>query len=176
MILQALTELAETFEARQVRYLVVGGVAVNAHGHARMTRDLDLVIHLEPANLERALDALEALGFRPGTPEPLHAFADPQNRRAWKEARNMEAFSLRSDRFPLVPVDLLVTEPFDFDEAWAASVRADLDAGIPVRIAGLRTLISMKEAVGRPQDLEDARHLRAILGVSEADTGGTHRE
>jgi len=175
MILQALIELANAFSSRGVRYLVVGGVAVNAHGHARMTRDLDIVLHLEPANLKQGLDALEALGFRPIIPEPLDAFADSRKRRLWNEERNMEAFSLRSDRFPMVPVDLLVNEPFDFDGAWKASAHADLGAGVSVPIAGLETLIAMKEEVGRPQDLEDARHLRAILELSgNKRAGGRH--
>jgi hypothetical protein len=175
MILHALIELAKAFASREVRYLVVGGVAVNAHGHARMTRDLDLVLHLEPANLRQGLDALEALGFRPVISEPLDAFADAGKRRLWNEERNMEAFSLRSDRFPMVPVDLLVNEPFDFDRAWKESAHADLGAGTSVPIAGLETLIAMKEAVGRPQDLEDARHLRGILELSgEKGGGGSH--
>ncbi len=172
MILQAMTELAKAFASRGVRYLVVGGVAVNAHGHARMTRDLDLVLHFEPANLRSGLEVLEALGFRPTIPEPLDAFADARKRRHWKEERNMEAFSLRSERFPMVPVDLLVTEPFDFDDAWEMSVDADLGGGGTVRIVGLRTLIRMKEAVGRPQDLEDASYLRALLDDSDHQRGG----
>jgi hypothetical protein len=171
MILQAMTELAKAFASRGVRYLVVGGVAVNAHGHARMTRDLDLVLQFEPANLNSGLEALEELGFRPIIPETLDAFADARKRRLWNEERNMEAFSLRSERFPMVPVDLLVTEPFDFNEAWEMSVDADLGDGGTVRIVGLRTLIKMKEAVGRPQDLEDARHLRAILGDDDHERG-----
>jgi hypothetical protein len=176
VILRALTEVAKAFSSRDVRYLVVGGVAVNAHGHSRMTRDLDLVLHLEPANLKRGIEALEGLGFRPIIPEALDAFSDPGKRRLWNEDRNMEAFSLRSDQFPMVPVDLLVTEPFDFDKAWETAANADLGDGVSVHIAGLRTLIAMKEAVGRPQDLEDARHLRAILEDSVNAGGGTGHE
>lgn len=32
-----------------VRFLVAGGVAVNLHGYARMTQDLDLVVELSPS-------------------------------------------------------------------------------------------------------------------------------
>jgi hypothetical protein len=41
-------------EEAQVRYLVVGGVAVVLHGHLRVTADLDLVVQLTPDNVERA--------------------------------------------------------------------------------------------------------------------------
>jgi len=48
-----------------VRYLVVGGLAVVAHGHARFTGDLDLVLDLDPANALRAVETLAALDYRP---------------------------------------------------------------------------------------------------------------
>jgi hypothetical protein len=41
----------EALDAARVRYVVVGGLAVVLHGHARLTADLDLMIDLasEPA-------------------------------------------------------------------------------------------------------------------------------
>jgi hypothetical protein len=48
-----------------VRFVVVGGLAVILHGHLRATRDLDLVIDLEPSNCSRGLDALRGIGLRP---------------------------------------------------------------------------------------------------------------
>ena len=50
-------------EEANVRYLVVGGVAVVIHGYLRTTIDLDLVLHLDRENLERALKAFETLGL-----------------------------------------------------------------------------------------------------------------
>lgn len=39
-----INEILATLSANNVRYLVVGGVAVALHGHLRTTMDLDLVI------------------------------------------------------------------------------------------------------------------------------------
>jgi hypothetical protein len=39
--------------AADVKYLVVGGLAVNAYGYERLTRHIDLVIGLEPENIIR---------------------------------------------------------------------------------------------------------------------------
>ncbi len=39
------------------RYLVVGGLAVIAHGHVRATVDVDIVLHLEQGNVLRAMEA-----------------------------------------------------------------------------------------------------------------------
>ncbi|HEX2251636.1 MAG TPA: hypothetical protein VHQ65_00040 [Thermoanaerobaculia bacterium] len=49
----------------EVRYLVVGGVAVVLHGYLRATADLDLLLALDEVNVRRAVSALEALGYRP---------------------------------------------------------------------------------------------------------------
>ena len=70
-------------ERARVRYLVVGGVAVVLHGYLRTTLDLDLVLHLESENLDRALEAFAGLGFRPQAPVPLSSFADPHTRETW---------------------------------------------------------------------------------------------
>ena len=41
-----------------VRYLLVGGLAVNAHGYGRNTFDVDIVIQLHPQNIQNAFDAV----------------------------------------------------------------------------------------------------------------------
>ena len=48
----------EALNARDVRYVVVGGVAVVLHGHARLTADLDLAVDLSPGQASKAIDAL----------------------------------------------------------------------------------------------------------------------
>ncbi|HZK16187.1 MAG TPA: hypothetical protein VFC52_06335, partial [Solirubrobacterales bacterium] len=53
-LLQALAE-------RDIRFVIIGGVAVVAHGHLRATADLDLVPDPDPDNLDRLIDALAAL-------------------------------------------------------------------------------------------------------------------
>jgi len=52
----------------EVEYLIVGGLAVNAHGFVRMTRDVDVVLELNPVNVRRALDALLGIGYNMSIP------------------------------------------------------------------------------------------------------------
>src|SRR3954469_23893782 len=87
-------------EEAKVRYLVVGGVAVVLHGHLRTTLDLDLVLHLDQDNLEKALKVFTILGFHPQAPAPLRSFADPGTREAWTRQKNMTVFSLWHPDFP----------------------------------------------------------------------------
>ena len=59
-----------------VRYLVAGGLAVVAHGYLRFTADVDLIVDLEPANVTRAVAALESLYSGTAT-KPISASGCP---------------------------------------------------------------------------------------------------
>lgn len=57
------SEFIECFAAHDVRFLVVGGYALAAHGHPRYTKDLDVWVWLDPDNAQRILAALDDFGF-----------------------------------------------------------------------------------------------------------------
>jgi hypothetical protein len=67
-----------TLDARRVEYVVIGGIAVQAHGHVRMTNDIDLIPSPTPANLERLADALNDLDARVLNAENEHLAIDAQ--------------------------------------------------------------------------------------------------
>lgn len=54
----SLEELFRSFNRAGCRYLVAGGLAVVAHGYARLTQDADLVVDLDARDAERAVEAL----------------------------------------------------------------------------------------------------------------------
>jgi hypothetical protein len=56
-----LRSLLETLNAGGIRFVVIGGVAVGAHGYVRGTEDLDLVPDPDPENLNRLTEALTKL-------------------------------------------------------------------------------------------------------------------
>lgn len=171
MKVSTLEAIASALADAEVSYLVAGGVAVNAHGHQRLTHDLDLVLRLTSDNVLRALEALGELGYRPVLPVPAEQFADPERRAEWISERNMQVFSLVSDRHRDTTIDLFVSEPFDFEEEHRAAFVAELTPGLEIRFVRLPTLIEMKEATGRPLDRDDARHLRWIAEEREDSDG-----
>lgn len=173
MRLATLEALAKALDEAGVRYLVVGGVAVNAHGYQRMTQDLDLVVQLQVPNLQNALKALDRLGYRPALPVRGEELTDPERRREWIEGKNMQVFPMVSDRHPETTVDLFVTEPFDFDSEYETALVAELSPGAVLRILRLSALIEMKERAGRPRDKDDVEHLRWILEELEGE-GKSH--
>lgn len=147
-----------------VAYLVVGGLAVNAHGYVRMTMDIDLVIALNPKNILKALHALEEECFRPAVPVTPEQFADPANRKRWREEKEMRVLKLWSDKYRLSPVDIFIYEPFDFAAEYARAERLELREGLSVPIVSLEALLTMKREAGRPQDLAD---IDALLEVAD---------
>lgn len=56
-------EFLRSFVAHDVRFLIVGGYALAAHGHPRYTKDLDVWVWTDPTNSERVVAALEEFGF-----------------------------------------------------------------------------------------------------------------
>jgi hypothetical protein len=154
------------FEQAGVRYLIVGGVAVVLHGYLRTTLDLDLVVQLERDNLDRALSALEGLGFQPRVPVPLRSFADPQIRETWRQEKNMTVFSLWHPEHPGFALDLFVQEPFDFDAVYSRALRVPLQ-GLEAAVISRDDLVEMKRAAGRTRDLED---IAALQELSEGES------
>lgn len=144
-----------------VRFVVVGGLAVVIQGYARLTADVDLVVALDPENATRAIDALLARGLRPLLPVNAHDFADEPTRTEWVETRNMEVFSLRDANNPLLVVDLFAREPIPFGELWSRADRVTL-GGQEVRVACIDDLIRLKRAANRPQDRIDIERLEEI--------------
>ena len=59
-----LRELLERLTAAEVRFVIVGGLAVNAWGHVRGTQDVDLVPDPDRGNLDRLARVLEEAGGR----------------------------------------------------------------------------------------------------------------
>jgi hypothetical protein len=158
---QSFESVMKALGDHEVRYLLVGGLAVVAHGHGRMTHDIDLVIQLEHRNILSAFTALASLGYEPRVPIAAEAFARSENRDRWIAEKGMTVLNFYSDAHRTTPIDIFVTEPFDFESVYARSPVADI-GGVTFRYVDLLTLIRMKEDVGRPLDLDDARHLRMI--------------
>jgi hypothetical protein len=142
-----------------VKYLIVGGLAVNAHGFIRLTRDVDIVLHLKRPNILRALQALGQAGFQLAIPVKAEALADAKTRRRWRQEKNMIALKFWSDDHRRTPLDIFIYEPFDFVKEFAKVRQMEIAPGISAPVVSLKTLLEMKRQAGRPQDLEDVREL-----------------
>lgn len=156
----------EALNQADVSYVVVGGLAVVLHGHARLTVDLDLVVDLEPTEARKAVDTLLGLGLEPAQPVDAHGFADAATRDRWVADKDMQVLSLRDPSDVIRRVDLFVRSPIVFGALDTRAVTMKLGS-TDVRVAAIPDLIAMKREAGRPVDLADIEELEAILQEQE---------
>lgn len=162
MKLSSIESIARALHAAEVPFLVVGGLAVVTHGYGRQTLDLDLVIRLQPDVIRRAFAALASLGYQPRVPVTADGFADAAQRERWIREKGMTVLNLHSEEHPETPIDMFVAEPFDFASERAAALMEEIAPGVRLPVVRLRTLLDLKRAAGRPQDLADIAELRTI--------------
>jgi hypothetical protein len=130
-----------------VDYVIIGGLAVQTHGHVRTTVDIDVLPRPDPSNMKRLADALNALEARilnPGS-EDLKIDAKMLPRATlWQ-------FTTRHGGIDVVR-DAPGAPPFDELRKRALQIRL---GELRLSVAGRDDLISMKRASARPVDLED---------------------
>lgn len=144
---QAILELLARFG---VEFVIVGGVAVQAHGYLRATGDLDVIPRPSVLNLARLAEALADLEAE-----------------VWQATRPVDVTDphllLRAPMVPLVTrygrLDLLNIAhtsgaPASYDDLVSRALKVEID-GQELAVAGLDDLIRMKRAAGREQDLMD---------------------
>lgn len=167
MEVRSVEAIVRALNDAEVRYLIVGGLAVNAHGYVRLTVDVDLVIGLERENIIRGLRALERIDYHMAIPVTPEAFADPVLRETWRRDKGMIALKLWSDSHRRTPVDVFIYEPFDFEREFAAAIREPVLGEITAPIVSYDVLLAMKRAAGRPQDLADVEDLERARRLKE---------
>ena len=149
-----LRRLLERLVESEVRFVLVGGLAVNAWGYIRATRDIDLVPDPSTENLERLDGLLKDLGGK----------VDVDGRLLDSEA--ISPFLRTGDRTLVVTdlgrVDILQGLPqvpsFTALDDKATDVEMD---GLVVRVCSLGHLLAMKRASERPRDRDDLEALES---------------
>ncbi len=132
-----------------VRFLVVGGHALAAHGRPRFTEDLDVLVEPTRANARRLGAALIDFGF-PSLAREQEAFASPDR---------MASLGVKPLR-----IDIMTSiSGVSFRQAWGGRLTARL-GGHDVGVLGEKALRANKLASGRPKDIADLALLDEILG------------
>jgi hypothetical protein len=145
----------EALERERVEYTVFGGIAVNIHGLARATQDLDIFIAPDAGNVERLKRALRSV------------FEDP-------EIEEIRAEDLLGE-YPAVQyvppqgdfhLDILTRlgEMFRFETLEVQRLPFE---GLEVTVVTPRMLYRMKKDTVRPKDRIDAAELRRRYGLED---------
>ncbi|MGH2916978.1 MAG: hypothetical protein ACRDLS_00015 [Solirubrobacteraceae bacterium] len=152
--------LLRFLDNNDVAHIIIGGVAVAAHGYPRPTQDLDIVPRPDHENLTRLAAALTELHAVPAELGDFDANEVPMDATDVDDLTAGGNFRVQTD---LGPLDVM---------QWVAGIEADdlygelerealsftLD-GLALRTCGLAHLRAMKQAAGRARDLDDLEHL-----------------
>jgi len=148
-----LRSLLELLHEREIRFVVIGGVAVAAHGYVRGTADLDLVPDPDPENLKRVTEILGELKATLPTAEHRR-FDRTSDAGVIRRGGNVTA----DTTFGGLDVVQRAKGVPSYSQLDADAVETEL-LGIPVRVCSLVRLREMKEAQGRPEDKADLANL-----------------
>jgi len=107
-----------TLEARKLRFVVVGGLALLLHGVDRLTAGIDLAVDLTPGAAASMISTLLAAGYRSAAPVDARLFADPATRAAWRRERGMQVFSLWDAIGTRPTIDRFTDSVIPFEDLW----------------------------------------------------------
>jgi len=144
---QDFKEFIELLNVHEVKYLVIGGYAVNFHGYPRYTKDIDFWIWMQKENVNKLLSVIKEFGFA-------------------SLKLKEEDFLLEDNIIQLgyepYRIDILVAvDGLEFEETYKFKTSIKKD-GLEVNFIGIKELIQSKKAAGRLQDLADAEQLENI--------------
>ena len=149
---------------RKIKYLVIGGIAVNIHGYSRATGDLDIMISFEIENLKEFIGLVNALGFIPKIPVKIKELADPEKVESWKKEKHLKVFSIYNPQNELEHIDIMIENYIDFDIAY--SNREVVSAkGTEISVISIDDLIELKKMAGRKRDELDIKALQKIKEI-----------
>lgn len=143
-------QVARYFEEAAVEYALIGGYALAAHGLARFTEDVDVLVDPAPANSQRWIVALSRLpdgAAQELAPNP-DVFAGQQR------------YAIRIN--DAITVDVLPSAAgHGWDELQGHIVEVEID-GVRIKVLDLPGLLKTKE-VPRPKDQADADAIRRAI-------------
>ncbi len=137
-------DLLKFFSDEGVRYLIVGGMAVNRYGYHRSTGDLDVWVAVDEENERRIAKALRRFGFSEST----------VSRRPLLE---MGKF-IRIGEKPFRVEILTVASGVEFDECYQRREVTRID-DLEINFISLGDLRSNKRAANRAKDQADLENL-----------------
>ena len=161
-------EIFEAFYLKNIKYLVVGGLAVNLHGVPRVTQDIEIIISMDKDNIVKVIEILEDLSYIPRLPVNPYDLSNPVIREKWIKEKNLKAFSFYNKKEIYKVVDIILTHPLNFEQSYQSRIIKKLKT-IEVNLISIKDLITMKKMTGRDQDLSDIELLKKVIELMEDD-------
>ncbi len=131
----------------EVKYIMVGGLAVIHYGHPRVTGDMDIWVERKEENYKKLVNAFREFKM-PLFDMTLEKFLNAAENDVFTFGRNPVAIDIMTE-----------VKGLDFGQTYSAS-KVIIDNGLSIRIIHLNDLIVTKKASGRLKDLDDINQLK----------------
>jgi hypothetical protein len=152
--------LLEVLTGAGVSFILIGGLALGAHGEVRATKDLDIVPEPDRENFERLVEVLDRLDYEiPG----MNEFNPNEVVQPTVDALEAGGSWVLATRYGRLDILQFVDPELDYERLAAGAMWTEV-FGQRVRVCGYEDLVAMKEAAGRPQDAVDLQRLREARG------------
>lgn len=153
-------EILRAFQKQKVKYILVGGIAVNLLGSLRSTADMDIILEMSDDNLRKAVTILKNNGYHLKQPVDPMGIVDKATREYWINKKHMKAFNFYKEN-GLKEVDIIIDTPVSFEEA-KKDILWIKGGNISIPVVSINNLIKMKRNTGRSIDKLDIEELNKI--------------
>jgi len=142
-------ELMASFEKNEVEYIVIGGLAINLHGFARNTEDIDLFINLFEDNIKK----LQVSLFEVFNDNDIYEIT-------LEELEKYPVIRYVSNSGITIDVIAKLGEQFKFSDL-GYDIK-DID-GTKIKFANLKSLYMLKEKTYREIDQLDLKFIKSKI-------------
>lgn len=145
------TGLLKVLSKHEVKYLLVGGMAVVFHGYIRTTQDLDIWVKKDENNQSRLSDALAEMDI-----------TGAEYLKNTQLVMGYTSVPFGEHGFTLdMGHELSFFKEHDFDTCYERAVIAEIE-GTPFRVIHMNDLIREKEHLSRLKDQLDVEELKKL--------------
>ncbi len=159
-------EVLEALYKSKVKYLIVGGLAVNLYGVPRLSQDIDIIISTDKENVFNIISLLEKMDYVPRLPVDPKDISEPDKVKYWIEHKNLKAFSFYHKKDNYKVIDLLLFHNLNFEKSFENKTVKKVKY-IEIYLISIDDLIKMKEFSGRTQDLSDIEMLKKVKNIRD---------
>jgi len=158
-----ISNILRKLNSEEIPHIIIGGVPTILYGVERPTYDIDIAAPEDLDVLTAIIGILRELEYTSIHKCPFpHDFLMPIGFITAQFVIDKQCVEFRNEELELFPVDILAVGKDLFQELSKEVIKIPFEKTFML-CPSIQKLIEMKEAVGRPEDIEDIRKLRQIL-------------
>lgn len=162
-----IAEILKILNEENIPHMVIGGVSAILFGVERPTYDIDIAVPEDEKLITSIIDILKNTGYKSTHRCPFpHDFLMSIDFITAQFIIDKGCVEFRNEDLELFPVDILAVKKDFFQELSHEGIEIPLGDTIML-CPSIQKLIEMKEEVGRPEDIEDIKKLKQIMGKLE---------